>query len=431
MLPGMPAFSPLLLALSGCLLPVDSASTPVEVTDSDDPMDSVPVDTQEPYVETDSVGDQQDSGLDDWFFTTDTIHTIAISLPPEGVTALDAAPYDKTPGSVTIDGFMLPGVGVRLRGKIGSFRYLSGKPKFAIDLNYTNVDQRFYGLEEISLNNEVVDCGYLKEPLAYRIFRDAGVPAPRTSFARVSVNGADYGLYVVVETPDDRFIKRNYADTTGNLYDGKYVYYEDHTYTLLDFTTATEDLYQLEEGTDVGHTDVHGVVSAIASTEGANEWYDAVNAVVDLHQVETFLAVEELVGHNDGYALNTNNYRFYFDPANAGRMSMIPWDFDYGFLHDYEWGFNWKTPNGVLAGACFHNPRCSGEHHDAIRAVLATYDAPALQTWFDEMQLLIANDAQTDPRRECSIESVLSYQAAIRAWIVTEPENLKSAWGIE
>ena len=61
MLPGMPAFSPLLLALSGCLLPVDTAtSTPVEVIDSGDPMDSVPVDTQEPYVEIDSVGDQDD-----------------------------------------------------------------------------------------------------------------------------------------------------------------------------------------------------------------------------------------------------------------------------------------------------------------------------------------------------------------------------------
>ena len=421
----------LLFHTLACLMPVE----PVDSSsrgDSAPEVDSVPlVDTDEPPVSTDSVGDQPVEELDDAFFSAEVIHTIAITIPEEGEAALAASPYDKTLGDVVIDGVMLPDVGVRLRGKIGYFRDLNGKPKCAVDLNYTNVEQRYYGIEELSLNNEVVDCSYLKEPLAYRIFRDAGIPAPRTSFARVSVNGGDYGLYVVVETPDDRFLKRNYTDSSGNLYDGKYVYYEDHSYTLLDFTPTTQDLFQLEEGADVGHADVYGVVDAIGTTGGANEWYDAVNAVVDLHQVETYLAVEELVGHNDGYALNTNNYRFYFDPSNAGRMTFIPWDFDYGFLHDYEWGFSWHSPSGVLADSCFHSTRCAGEHKDAVRDLLKTYDGAALQTWFDELQALIANDVATDPRRECAIESVLTYQDAVRAWLVTEPDNLKSAWSIE
>lgn len=422
----------LLLSSFACLMPVEPVDSDAPRGDSDGVVDSVPlVDTDVPPTATDSVGDQPVDDLDAAFFSTEVIHSIAITLPEEGQAALAASPYDKTLGDVEIDGVLLPDVGVRLRGKIGSFRDLNGKPKFAIDLNYTNVDQRYYGIEELSLNNEVVDCSYLKEALAYRIFRDAGIPAPRTSFARVSVNGGDYGLYVVVETPDDRFLKQNYADPSGNLYDGKYVYYEDHSYTLLDFTTTTQDLFQLEEGTDVGHADVYAVVGAIGTTGGANAWYDAVNAVVDLHQVETYLAVEQLVGHNDGYALNTNNYRFYFDPSNAGRMTFIPWDFDYGFLHDYEWGFNWHAPNGVLADACFHSTRCAGEHKDAVRDLLQAYDGAAMQAWFDELQALIANDAATDPRRECAIESVLSYQDTVRGWLVTEPDNLKSSWSIE
>lgn len=418
--------------LLACLMPVDSPAQ-AEDSESNDssPLDSVYTDSTEPPVDVDSVEDQPETGLDDWFFSTGAIHTIAITLPPEGEAALALSPYDKTLGDISINGVSLPAVGVRLRGKIGSFRDLSGKPKFAIDLNYTNVDQRFYGLEEISLNNEVVDCSYLKEPLAYRIFRDAGVPAPRTGFARVSVNGADYGLYVIVETPDDQLLKRNFPDATGNLYDGKYLYYEDHTYTLLDFTTTTQDLFQLEEGTDVGHTDVYAVVNAVPAPGSPTEWYDTANAVVDLPLFVTYLTVEQLVGHNDGYAMNTNNYRFYFDPSNGGRMRFIPWDFDYGFLHDYEWGFNWQTPRGVLAAACFQNARCASEHQDAVRSVLATFDVAVLQAFFDEMQLLIANDAATDPRRECAIESVVAYQAAVRSWLDTEPANLKAAWGVE
>ncbi|MSP56314.1 MAG: hypothetical protein EXR69_12035 [Myxococcales bacterium] len=415
-----------------CLLPVDGPGRARESEAVDSSMrDSAATDSSAPPVERDSIADQPETGLDDWFFSTETVHTIAITLPPEGEAALALSPYDKTLGDISIDGVALFGVGVRLRGKVGSFRELSGKPKFAIDLNYTNVDQRFYGIEELSLNNEVIDCSYLKEPLAYRIFRDAGVPAPRTGFARVSVNGADYGLYVIVETPDDQFLKGNFADSAGNLYDGKYLYYEDHTYTLLDFTTATQDLFQLEEGTDVGHADVHAVVSAVPALGSASEWYDAANAVMDLRLFETYITVEQLVGHNDGYSLNTNNYRFYFDPLNGGRMSFIPWDFDYGFLHDYEWGYSWQRPRGVLAAACIQNARCATEHKDAVRSVLATFDAAALQVWFDQMQSLIANDATTDPRRECAIESVAATQAAVRSWLDTEPANLKAAWGVE
>ena len=426
--------SPLALTLwlLACTQPaVDDSVAPVEDSTGTDSDSSASIPEDSPVVTEEEVEDQSDVGLDDWFFTNDTIHVIALTIPDDGLAALDATPYDKTLADVTIDGYALDQVGVRLRGKVGSFRYMSGKPKFAIDVNYINTDQRFFGIEEISLNNEVVDCGYLKEPLAYRIFRDAGVPAPRTSFARVSVNGADYGLYVIVETPDDRFLKRNFEDPSGNLYDGKYVYYEDHTYTLLDFSVSVQDLFQLEEGTDFSRTDVNTVVSAAATPNTGDDWYNIVNDIVDLPTMSHYLAVEELVGHNDGYALNTNNYRFYFDPLNAGRMSFVPWDFDYGFLHDYEWGMNWTTPRGVLAAGCFYNTLCGTEHKQAVSDLLATFDPALYQTWFDELTTLIADDVVSDPRRECAIDYVYAYQANTRAWLSTEPTNMRTRWGVE
>ena len=60
------------------------------------------------------------------------------------------------------------------------------------------------------------------------------------------------------------------------------------------------------------------------------------------------LAVEQWVGHNDGYALNTNNYRPYFNPED-GLMQVLPWDLDYGFLNDSDWGMSWASPRGQLA----------------------------------------------------------------------------------
>ena len=64
----------------------------------------------------------------------------------------------------------------------------------------------------------VEDFG-LREGVGYGLFRDAGVVAPRTAFAWLTVNGKPQGLFVVVEEIDDRFVAANFPDGgEGNLY---------------------------------------------------------------------------------------------------------------------------------------------------------------------------------------------------------------------
>src|SRR5262249_53712914 len=140
----------------------------------------------------------------DWqssLFSDSVIHEITITIPDDGWTALTNDPYDYTPADATFDGEAISDVGLRLRGKVGSFRPITGKPKFKFDFEEYVSGQELHGLKALALNNEVVDCSYLKEPIGYRIFRDAGLPASRTGFAHLTVNGMDYGLYVIVEYP--------------------------------------------------------------------------------------------------------------------------------------------------------------------------------------------------------------------------------------
>lgn len=413
-------------------LPTDTGDTvdSIPSDDSDDSDDTPDSEEPEPVV-TEEVVDPQPDDEDSTLFDDNVIHTIEITLPSGSITGLGIDPYSKVPGNITIDGTTMPDIGVRLRGKIGSFRTLSGKPKFAIDMNFTHEDQRYLGVEELSLNNEVVDCGYMKEPLSYKIMRDAGVPAGRTSFAQVTVNGEEYGLYVIVETPDDRFLIRNFTDPTGNLYDGKYIWYGGSSYTLLDFKMSVADLFQLEEGTDVGHADVYSVVAALTTDPASDTWYADVSAVVDIPAFVNYIAVEQLVGHNDGYSMNTNNYRLYFDPERDGKMVFVPWDFDYAYLHDYEWGFSWLSPQGDLSYACFSNPQCRAEHDEAVTKLLDSLDVPALQEWYDERVALIKDAARADPRRECSQYYVTYYQSYVRGWLDSEPASIKAFWGLE
>jgi len=72
---------------------------------------------------------------------------------------------------------------------------------------------------EVALNNMVQDPSLIHEQLAYMLFRDAGVPAPRSGYARVFVNGELYGLYATIEVIDySEFLGQWYGYVEGNLY---------------------------------------------------------------------------------------------------------------------------------------------------------------------------------------------------------------------
>ena len=58
----------------------------------------------------------------------------------------------------------------------------------------------------------IADSGLMNETLAYRLYRDAGVHASRTAYAKVSVTignqpTRDHGLFALVENVDTNFIQ--------------------------------------------------------------------------------------------------------------------------------------------------------------------------------------------------------------------------------
>ncbi len=372
----------------------------------------------------------QDPDVDGWIFDPLEIHEIAITLSDDSWASLYADPYDYVVGQATVMGQPMPDVGVRLRGRIGSFRTLSGKPKLRIDFNQFIDGQRFYGHESLTLNNSVVDCGYLKEPLAYKVFRDVGVTASRTSFAHVTINGADYGLYVLVESPDDTFLDRNFDDGGGNLYDGKYLLFEDGSYQLMDFVSGVVEYMEQEEGTDVGHADVIAVAEAIERARGTGRFEPILDELLDMEAVHRHLFAEQWTGHIDGYATNTNNYWVYFDPSDDGRGQLMPWDMDYGFLEAWVWGLSWSSPRGVLASGCFADAGCAAVHRDIVAEGLEQVEAMDLPGFLADLDAATWDAAVADPRRECGQASVRSYRDDLASWVTTRSDLLALHWGL-
>ena len=72
--------------------------------------------------------------------------------------------------------------------------------------------------KDIVLNNNMSDTTSMKEYLSYKLLDSLGIPTPACSYAHITVNGEEWGLYLAVEPIEEEFIERNYGSIDGNLY---------------------------------------------------------------------------------------------------------------------------------------------------------------------------------------------------------------------
>src|SRR5262249_39386277 len=81
----------------------------------------------------------------------------------------------------------------------------------------------FHGLTALQLHAMSMDPAKGREALAFSVFREAGVPAPRTAFAEVTLTvpgkyDKEYlGLYAVVENVDNPFLVDHFGTDKGLL----------------------------------------------------------------------------------------------------------------------------------------------------------------------------------------------------------------------
>ena len=118
--------------------------------------------------------------------------------------ARDTTIYEAT--RMSIDGVWLDSVGIRYKGS-SSYHPEMSKKSLKLDFNIFIKGQKFQGLRKLNLHNSFADASLLRDPLAYKLFNEMGVKAPRTAFTRVYVNDDFIGLYQIVEQIDKSFSK--------------------------------------------------------------------------------------------------------------------------------------------------------------------------------------------------------------------------------
>ena len=212
-------------------------------------------------------------------------------------------PYTYFKADLQIDDVTIPSVGVRKKGLFGSAD--TTRPSLKIKFDEFVKQDPFKGLSRLTLNNNKQDTSQVSQFLTYRLFRKAGIHAPRSNFARVTVNGEFLGIYSHVESIKKPFLKHSFGDKSGNLYEG----------TLTDFHPKT--LEKIEVKTNEKDNDLADIqrLAKLLSQEQLS--VEELDKVIDVDNFIRYWALEGALRFWDGYASNQNNFYFYMNPENG------------------------------------------------------------------------------------------------------------------
>lgn len=267
------------------------------------------------------------------FYNPLKVLRVDLTLPQDTVTALNNRNTYRTyaPGAVTmsVDGRTSGSLDmqIRLKGST-SISKLDATPSFKIKFPKGPSGTGYLGLRRLTLNALTQDGSKIHEYGAYALFNAMGLPASKTGWARVYVNGVDRGLYANIEQPDENFMAKRFKDITQHVYEG---------IAVRDLKVGNDNgdnvsgSFTVDYGWKVtANKNDLGQLITVANYTDPAKWYKGLDSVTDRAALIKFMAVENFLGHWDGYSgPDINNY--FIRSNTRGKFTFIPWGADQTF----------------------------------------------------------------------------------------------------
>lgn len=248
------------------------------------------------------------------YFESPMIPVLRLSVSLEAADKLREAPREYVKAELSENEKPVSGkFEVKLKGAAGSYQEFDQRPGLTVRIDKSRKGKRFHGMQKFHLNNAVQDGTFLSEWLGSAMFRAAGYPAPLVRHVRLHLNDRDMGVYVLREAFDESFVLRNFNTDEGLIYDGGFI----------------QDIDQPLE-LDYGDEDRVGEslrkIANACYTLNFEDRLKQTSELVDMDRFITFMAMERLCGHWDGYSLSCNNYRVYV--PKGGKAVFLPHGMD-------------------------------------------------------------------------------------------------------
>ena len=385
-----------------------------------------------------SPGPPAPSELSGVLFDQAVVHEVAMEISDEDLVLLAAGGDDRVPVVLSVDGEIADGAGVRLKG-FSQFQELDEKPGFSIETDEFVDGLDVFDVDRFTLGNATWDHSFVAEQLVYELYRAAGIPVARTALARVALNGETFGLYVMRETYDERWLAQYFADPTGNLYESP----GGGSDTVLELRTN-------EQRNDTGDLAAVAEVVANASDE---DFRGAIEQLVDVDELLTYWAIEALTAHWDGYVYDItapgrvppptrptgnprpNNFYAYHDP-DTDRFVFIPHgaDLTLGLRAGSSDDIDPSTPvlvapkvDATIAARLWEDPAFREELAERIRWVLdEVWDVQALTERADLLAGLVRADGLSGSRESITVARFEDALADRIDFLTRRPEAVRA-----
>lgn len=241
--------------------------------------------------------------------------------------------FEYVKADLSIDGAVLKDVALRFKGN-STYQTVQGlKKPFRIDFDRFVEGQNFKGVRKLSLNNHVMDSSAARENLAFALYREAGVPAPRTAYVEtyLTVPGKYQreflGLYTAVEAVDKPFLKAHFGNNDGLLVKPERVGALEYVgEDWKEYDSKYRPKSEVDEKTQRKLIDLCWLVQ-----RGDDKAFRAEIAKrLDVDRFLRYLACTVLLSSMDSFVGLGHNYYLYLD-QKKDRFVVIPWDVDHSF----------------------------------------------------------------------------------------------------
>ena len=257
-------------------------------------------------------------------------------------------------------------------------------------------------VDQINVNAAYPDSSYLRDVLPMENLATMGVPAPDTFPVRVERNGAFHSLGIMIEQPDNEFLRRHddLLDPGGALFKA----------------TGNGSWLISASGFEARNNSNLADLSAFTTSLNGGDQLDFLLENIDLPSVVNYLAVnvvDSIFNPQKNYYLHQNRF---------GEWMILPWDRDFSYGHRwlgsgdprgssgpttflvtderYEWGGSnddFKGGYNRLFDAIFDHPATSEMFYRRLRTAIDTLLAPGvIEARIEGLRLLMKPEADLD-----------------------------------
>lgn len=344
-------------------------------------------------------------------FITDRVVEVRIAMSEEDWTNCqrNALKEQYVLATFWFDGELVPDVAVRPKG-VSSLQSVvsSESPRLSlkVDFNLFNSVRTFRGLKKLNFHNGFRDPTLIRERLAYELFAQMDIPAPRVSHVDLWVNNTHLGLYTQVEQVDKTFLRRYFKKDDGNLYKpikpGSFL-----DWTEEDLEERRSNFAAMLKGDYLGmmrlktnkrfpdHTALFHFLDVLNS-EPAETFPSEIEEVLDVNETLRFLAVSTIIGHLDSYLGRGSNY--YLHEVD-GKFTIIPWD-----LNETFGTYKCSMSRSNVINLYIDEPTCGPLNERPLIKRLLSHK-PYLDTYHGYLESLLNGIFQVD-RMEAHIDEI-------------------------